>query len=112
MATTQIENTENGQFPDAEHLWFWFISGKQIKNCLGRGGDRFRPCELLDVETLVTKLYLSGRLTVTELESMKKYGELRRMPNQYTFAENKDAAAWLSAMRTLGTAARRRGWIE
>jgi len=107
------ETMVQGTFADAEHLWFWFVSGRRIKSGLRRGGgELYRPCELLDVEALVTKMYLAGRLSVQELEVLKKYGEARRVPNQHVFAENKDAALWGSAIRTLGIAARSRGWIE
>ena len=70
-----------------------------------------RPCELLDVETLITKLYLSGKLSEEQLEVMKKFGDKRRAPHQYIYSENKSAALWKSAMETLENAAHTKGWI-
>jgi hypothetical protein len=100
-------------FYDAEHLWFWFISSRNMQNGFRNTNRNMqRPCELLDIEILVTQLYLSGRLSVSELEVIKKYGEMKRCPNLYMWNENRDAALWLSAMRSIGTAARSRGWIE
>jgi len=115
MTKTIIESKTGPQsiFIDAEHLWFWFVSGRQIKNGLTRrGGEWFRPCELVDVETLITRMYLSGRLSADELGVIKKYGELRRAPNQYVFNENRDAILWVSAMRAISAAARKKGWVE
>ncbi|MDR1071984.1 MAG: hypothetical protein LBL21_05070 [Rickettsiales bacterium] len=100
------------QFQDAEHLWFWFISSRRLQNGLNRGGGDTRSCELIDIETLVTQMYLSGRLSVRQLETLKKYGDLRRAPNQHVWAENKDAQLWASAMGAIAAAARRKGWVE
>jgi hypothetical protein len=112
-STIYSNTTSQYNFQDAEHLWFWFISSMHIKNGFSRNNDyNCRPCELLDVETLVTRLYLSGKFTSNQLEVMKKYGELRRAPNQYVFSENKDAILWHNAMRQLAVAARSKGWIE
>ena len=100
------------KFPDAEHMWFWFISSRRIKNGFSRSAENdARPCELVDVETLVTQMYLAGRISAAELEVMKKYGELRRAPNQYLWRENRDAAMWASAMRALESAGCGKGWI-
>ena len=77
-----------------------------------RGKPTRRPCELLDVETLVTKLYLCGKLTTQQLNVMKQFGDRRRAPNQYIWAENNAANLWENAMTVLDGAARERGWIE
>jgi len=112
MSINTYEMAED-RFPNAEHLWFWFISSRRIKNGLARRGDDwFRPCELLDVEVLITQAYLSGRLSAAELEVLKKYGEMRRVPNQHAFDENRDAMLWASAMRVIARMARGRGWVE
>ena len=78
----------------------------------GRQHDAFVNCELLDVETLITKLYLSGKLTDEQLNVMKKFGDRRRAPHQYIWSENRAAALWHSAMDTINIAATKRGWIE
>ena len=104
--------TSLNKFSDAEHLWFWFLSSRRIRSGLGRtAGCNGRPCELLDIETLITKIYLAGRISAAELDVMKKYGDLRRSPNQYVWEENRDAPLWASAMRTLESAGRAKGWI-
>ena len=102
------------KFRDAEQLWFWFISSSRIREGMRRAADGggFRPCEIVDVETLVTRLFLSGRLSREQLEIMKQYGERRRPPNQHIWAENRAAMLWSDAMRTLQMATSAKGWVE
>ena len=106
----EINTTE--KFQNAEQLWFWFLYSKSVQN-----GFRYhkssikRPCEILDVESLITKLYLCGKLSEEQLAVMKKFGDKKRAPHQYIYSENKSAATWNSAMKTLDVAARERGWL-
>lgn len=53
------------KFQNAEQLWFWFLYSKSIRYNFSktRACATRRPCEVLDVETLITKLYLAGKLT-------------------------------------------------
>jgi hypothetical protein len=60
---------------------------------------------------LITKLYLSGRLTDEQLAVMKEFGDKRRAPHQHIWSENRATAAWRSAMQTIARAAAARGWI-
>ena len=115
MTTQTIKiNSNTEKFQDAERLWFWFLYSKQIRNGFRstNSASNCRVCELLDVEALVTKLYLSGRLTDEQLNIMKEFGDKRRPPHQHIWAENHKAALWRSAMRTLESAAVKKGWIE
>ena len=103
------------KFQNAEQLWFWFLYSKQVReNNFGRmrGTPTRRPCEVLDVETLITKLYLSGKLNDNQLCVMKQFGDRRRAPHQHIWAENRAAQMWGVAMTILDKAARERGWIE
>jgi len=101
------------KFRDGEALWFWFVSSQRIRDGLRRGRESdTRPCELIDIETLVTRLYLSGKLSADQLDAMKEYGGRRRAPNQHVWAENRAAGLWSAAMRTLTFAAAARGWVE
>ena len=102
------------KFQNAEQLWFWFLYSKSVQNgfARNRGISSRHACELLDVETLITKLFLSGQLTEEQLSVMKKFGDRRRAPHQYIWAENHAAELWQKAMDTLNVAAKNRGWIE
>lgn len=107
-------NCTTEKFQNAEQLWFWFLYSKSVQNGFTRNhcSSTRRVCELLDVETLITKLYLSGQLTDEQLDVMKKFGDRRRAPHQYIWAENHSAELWIRAMETIGVAAKSRGWIE
>ena len=105
-----INSTE--KFQNAEQLWFWFVYSKYAQNgFIHHAACVKRPCELLDVETLITKLYLSGKLSDKQLDVMKKFGDKRRAPHQYIFSENKAAMLWKTAMDTITEAAGKKGWL-
>lgn len=107
-----IELNETNKFQNAEQLWFWFLYSKSIQNGLHRNNSSLRrPCELIDVETQITRLYLCGKLSDAQLDVMKKFGDKRRAPHQYVYSENKSAALWKSAMNTLTECAKAKGWI-
>ena len=114
-----LENAVNAninttdKFQSAERLWFWFLYSKSIRNgFVHNHATIHRPCEVLDVETLITKLYLSGKLSDEQLNVMKKFGDKKRAPHQYIYSENHAAQVWDSAMNILANAARKKGWIE
>ena len=113
MIQTQIACNQE-KFHNAEQLWFWFLYSRSVQNGYVRnhGTPTRRPCELLDVETLITKLYLCGKLSDEQLCVMKKYGDRRRAPHQYIWSENRDAALWRNAMETIECAASECGWLE
>ena len=102
------------KFQSSEQMWFWFLYSKSIRNdwTRMRTNSVRRPCEILDVETLITKLYLSGKLTDEQLGVMKKFGDKRRAPHQHIWSENRAAEQWQNAMDVLYAAAHARGWIE
>ena len=113
--TQTLPNINAEKFQSGEQMWFWLLYSKQVReNNFGRmrGNPTRRPCEILDVETMITKLYLAGKLTDEQLCVMKKYGDRRRAPHQYIWNENRDAGMWNNAMHLLEDAGRARGWIE
>jgi len=110
MRQTQLNDLQ--KFQDAESLWFWFISSAAVRGHFRRTDDVIgRICELIDVETLVTRLYLSGRMTREQLDVLVEFGAMRRAPHQHIYSENRKAALWRDAMDTLQTAAVAKGWI-
>ena len=103
------------KFQNAEQLWFWFLHSRAMRSnnfIRPRVTPTRRPCEILDVETLVTKLYLAGKLSDEHLSVMKTFGDRRRAPHQHIWAENRAANQWTCAMNILSAAAKQRGWIE
>lgn len=112
QSTSPIINSE--KFQSAEQMWFWFLYSRQIRAGFSSRSATpgRRVCELLDVETLITKLYLSGQLTDEQLSVMKEFGDKRRAPHQHIWAENKKSALWRDAMQTIESAAVARGWMD
>lgn len=110
----QINPVNMEKFHNAEQMWFWFVYSKSVQSDFiqNHRATVRRVCELLDVETMITKLYLSGQLTEQDLSVMKKYGDKRRAPHQYIWAENRDAYIWKGAMEKLDAAARSKGWLN
>ena len=115
MNTNTLQNTNistSEKFQNAEQLWFWFLYSKSIQNGFNRNCSSIRrPGELLDVETLITKLYLCGKLSEEQLNVMKKFGDKRRAPHQYIYSENRAAALWKSAMDVLTEYAHKKDWL-
>ncbi len=101
------------KFQSAEQLWFWFLYSRATRNGFRAGNfsSAKRVCELLDIETLITKLYLAGKLTDEQLSVMKEFGDKRRAPHQHIWSENRKVSIWRSAMQTLEHAAYAKGWI-
>lgn len=115
MTETQQQNMPaTDKFQSAEQLWFWFLYSRAVRSGFVHRSvtTTRRPCELLDIETLITKLYLAGQLSNEQLAVMKKFGDRRRAPHQYIWSENHAAELWRCAMETIETHARARGWIE
>ena len=114
MNKTQQISNDMEKFHNAEQMWFWFIYSKSVQSGFIRNhfSSTRKICELLDVETMITKLYLSGKLTEEHLAVMKKFGDKRRAPHQYIWAENHDAYVWKCALEILEKSARKNGWID
>ena len=113
--TNSYINSVPEKFQNAEQLWFWFLYSKSVRNDVGKyrgNASTRRACELVDVETMITKLYLAGHLSDEQLAIIKEFGDRRRAPHQYVWRENHAAAVWDSAMRVIEIAARAKGWIE
>lgn len=102
------------KFQSAEQMWFWFLYSKSVRNNFSRmhSVQTRRPCEILDVETMITKLYLCGKLNDEQLMVMKKFGDKRRVPHQHIWNENRAADQWKRAMNVLEVEAQKRGWID
>ena len=111
---TQIQTIATpDKFQNAEQ--FWFLYSKSVRNNIVRHDTNQcakKICELVDVETLITKLYLCGKLTNEQIMVMKEYGDKRRAPHQYIWRENRAAALWRDAMDVINVAAIDKGWIE
>ncbi|MDR2412963.1 MAG: hypothetical protein LBD50_02000 [Rickettsiales bacterium] len=114
VAQTLKTNLNVVKFQNGEQLWFWFLHSKKVQNGfkIKSFSNQKYACELLDLEILITKLYLSGQISDEQLAVMKEFGDKQRAPRQHVWNENRKAAVWNSAMQTLESAARNKEWIE
>ena len=72
------------KFSDAEQMWFWFLLSRNLAANLGRAASMGkRVCEPIDIETMITKLFLCGKLSTAELNVLKTFGDKRRAPCQH-----------------------------
>ncbi|GHT00358.1 hypothetical protein FACS189421_12350 [Bacteroidia bacterium] len=106
-------NCSAKKFRDGEHIWFWFLNQKRISaNFRFSAAQNEHSIQPLDIETMVTRLYLAGKLSDQHLAVMQEFGARRRAPNQHVYAENRAAAIWADAMAKVEAAARNKGWVE
>ena len=85
--------------------------------------------EVISLNSLLKQTYLGNKYNKTlinfiikimnnytlqneQLSVMKQFGDKRRAPHQYIWAENRAAALWRSAMDTIEVAAMEYGWLE
>ncbi len=61
---------------------------------------------------MITRLYLSGKLSEQQLTVLKDFGDMRRAPNQHIWSENAPAALWHDAMKKIAVAANAKQWLE
>ncbi len=104
-------NFDVTKFTDPEQLWFWFI-GRKFSAGLPGTVTSNRICAPIDIETMVTRMYLAGKLGDEQLAVMKEFGDRRRAPSPHIWAENRKASLWRSGMEALQTEAIKKGWIE
>jgi len=107
-------NDESNKFANVEVLWFWFVASKRIKTGLIARNNEIekRPCEVVDIEIVVTKLNLAGNITCRQIKVITRYGFLRRAPNPNFRHEERDALDWTVAMDVIKTAANEKEWLE
>ncbi len=95
-------------FDTVEDVWFWFVKYEMDKENYEFYKPRKisgveRPCFLDDIHIIVSRLYLSGKITKTELHVMFKYGKLQRSPDKYYECEETELKLWQSGMDKLKT---------
>ena len=91
-------------FDSSEEAWLWFCKYSGRRDGYKRESSAnivFRPCSLDDVYIVVSRLYLSGKITKKQLEVLLKYGEKQIIPDDRIFDEYEDAVLWRDAMKKM-----------
>ena len=91
-------------FNSSEEAWFWFCKYNERRDGYKRESSAntvIRPCFLDDVYIVVSRLFLSGKITKKDLDVLVKYGKKQIAPDIRTFEEYEDALSWQDSMRQM-----------
>jgi hypothetical protein len=102
------------QHIETENIWFWFVSAKKVQNGFknrSESGGVNRNYELADIEMVILRLQKTRKLSVKEIQTIVRFGMLRRVPNKNLRWEYNDAICWESAIETLSAEFLRKGWV-
>ena len=108
------DKLNDGKFVNAEALWFWYCYSRKVRGAFTRGfgNATLRPCELVDVEAAITRLYLRGELTDKQLAVLKRFGfDRRRSPNKHIWSERDAFELWNAAMQTMQNDYKIKDWL-
>mgnify|MGYP006427955061 CR=1 FL=1 len=112
-APNNFPETHEIPFDDAEQAWFWCIQAReaQIHGArLAKGmGEAPRPCEPLDILTVVDRLYRRRDLDAAHLRVLATYGQQVLRPDH--LRQNRAAKLWDEAFATLTPPLRAKGIV-
>lgn len=109
---SRFEATEGTEaFPDAESAWFWCVqtseaihSGARLEP--GRATTP-RPCEAVDIQTVVLRLARQKVLTDAHVRALVTYGPRQSRPKHKI-----PNALWQQAMQRITPALKQKGIIQ
>jgi hypothetical protein len=91
---------ETQPFPDAESAWFWCVQTSEAIHSGARlsagHATTPRPCEAVDIQTVVLRLARDKVLSDAHVNAMVKYG-----PRQLRPAQNTYGILWQQAMERI-----------
>jgi hypothetical protein len=103
-------------FISAEEAWFWFVTaqlaaadGARIK---AGAGSSARPCEPVDIYTILDKLYRNRRLLIDHIHVMRHYGRRMFAPDPKRLKELRAHRLWCEAMERMEEVMIRKGIVE
>lgn len=107
---------ETTPFATVEDAWFWFVQAQQARSDGARysagAGLVPRPCEPVDILTILTQLHRSRRLTMDHLLVLRHYGRRMMAPDPRRAKEVRAHDLWVEALERLEPALMRKGIIE
>ncbi len=100
-----MEKTTGTPFYSAEEAWFWFIAAQEARHSGARimtgVGTTPRPCEPVDILTVLDRLYRNQRLDRNHLMVLRHYGRRGKPPLPDRVKERRAAHIWAEAMAIL-----------
>ncbi len=90
-------------FECAEEVWFWFCRSLNARSDGARGGKGdfigyLRDCEICDIERIIRRLRIEGKISRRHLRVMIKWGKLNVPPYYDSRAKRSEVRLWDSAM--------------
>lgn len=111
-----VKEERNVPFENAEEVWFWFVMVQQAKAQgarLSRGmASVDRPCETVDILTILDRLYRAKQLQRDHLLVLRHYGRRKIAPDPDRTKERRAAKIWADAMAVLSTPLEEKGIIR
>lgn len=102
-------------FPTVAEAWFWCVQARtaQVQGARLAAGmsDRPKPCEPLDILTVVDRLYRRRRLLAEHMQVLAHYGRQLLPPDPDSRRERRAAALWEEALAVLGPPLRDKGIV-
>lgn len=102
-------------FATVEDAWFWCVQSRtaQIQGArVAAGlGECPRPCEPLDILTVLDRLYRRRRLLGEHLRVLADYGRQLLRPDPDARRERRAAALWSEALAELDPVLREKGIV-
>lgn len=102
-------------FLTAAEAWFWFIDAQEARNAGARvfkgAGLQERPCEPVDILTVLDRLYRKRRLLRDHLLVLRHYGRRKMAPDPRRAKEKRAALIWDQALAVLGEALQAKGIV-
>jgi hypothetical protein len=101
---------ETQPFPDAESAWFWCVQTSEAIHSGARlqagKATTPRPCEAVDIQTVVLRLARDKILSDAHVRALVKYG-----PRQLRPARNNYGILWQQAMERMTPVLQHKGIV-
>lgn len=114
--TSTYKNQKAIPFINAEEAWFWFIAAQAAKNDCAKyvaGASLYpRPCEPVDILTVLDRLYRQRRILRDHLLVLRHYGRRQMPPDPYRIKEARAAHLWNEALERISPVLEKKGIIE
>ncbi len=103
-------------FTSAQEAWFWFMDAHKAKlegaKVMAGQSAHHRPCETVDILTILDRLYRKRRLVRDHLLVLRHYGQRKMPPDLTRTKERKAHSLWHQALNILEEAMIEKGIVE
>lgn len=109
-------SAEGIPFASVEEAWFWFVQANAARQAGARIvkgiGCQQRPCEPVDILTVLERLYRSRRLMMDHIRVLHFYGVRMVAPDPYRTKEIRAHKIWSEALERLEDVLMAKGIVQ